>query len=77
MGKTPQPLLIMVDADWRTHPKVLELEAQGHLIVSWLENSQPDLTLSRSAWQWDDDRWPYLAMALKAARARKKATRGQ
>jgi hypothetical protein len=72
VGKSPTKsrLLIIVDPEWATHPKVLELVEKGHTILQ-LE-SAPNLILSKSAHMWADDMWSLLPITLKAARARKK-----
>lgn len=80
MGRTPVPLLIVVDDDWAEHPKVVELREKGHTIVRMSDfqrgdlrdAARPDMVLARIAWAWNDEVWKYLDTALKAARARKK-----
>jgi hypothetical protein len=83
VGKTPVPLLVVVDDEFVEHPKIFELERKGHTVASMselrrgdLHNAQgPDLILSRAAWNWDDEMWRYLEVTLKAARQRKKEAR--
>ena len=69
MGKTPLPLTILVAQEWLTHPQVQTLADQGHRIQA---APVADLILTPGAWNWTEDMWPYLDVALKAARARKK-----
>jgi hypothetical protein len=59
-------LTIWVDAQWRSHPAILELEAKGHAI--WAPADKPDLILHPQAWNWNDGMWQYLPIALKQAR---------
>lgn len=80
MGKTPTPLCIAVDEDWRDRPELEALEAKGHCLHSTREPDagSADLILSRRAHAWHDALWSsptYLATALKAARARKKGAK--
>src|SRR2546425_4426884 len=62
---TNNPLTVHVDLEWIDRPEVKELIADGHFVSVAL---QPDLVLSTKAWNWNDALWPYLAVALKAAR---------
>jgi len=62
---TNNPLTIHVDLEWIDRPEVKELIADGHFVSVAL---QPDLVLSTKAWNWNDALWPYLPIALKAAR---------
>lgn len=77
MGKTPEKLRlrIVVDDDWETHPKIVELKEKGHAITPMRlvgYDLTPHLVLSRTAWRWDDSMWPMLEITLKAARKAKK-----
>src|SRR5947209_15483960 len=64
---TNNPLIILVDAEWSEHPSVHTLREAGHTVG--LTPEQPvDLMLSKVAWNWNDSMWPYLDVALKAAR---------
>mgnify|MGYP001558682260 FL=1 len=69
MGKTPHPLTILVAQEWLTHEKIQALADQGHTIQV---APVADLILSPVAHGWKGDMWPWLPVALKAARARKK-----
>jgi hypothetical protein len=71
IGKTPKPLTILVAQEWLTHEQVQTLADQGHVIQV---APVADLILSPAAHFWRDDMWEFLAVALKAARARKKET---
>ena len=62
---TNNPLTIHVDLEWIDRPEVQELIADGHFVSVAL---QPDLVLSTKAWNWNDALWPYLPVAMKAAR---------
>ncbi len=64
---TNNPLTIRVDLVWEEHPSIVALREQGHRI---LRNDElgDDLILSMKAWNWNDSMWPYLEIALKAAR---------
>lgn len=73
MGKTPVPLVILVDAALAPLPPVIdELAAKGHTIR--VEPIDADLVLSPKAHYWHETFWltKYLDAALKAARARRK-----
>ena len=69
MGKSPKPLLILVAQQWLTHEKVQALAEQGHQIHAAPE---ADLILSPAGWCWNDTMWPYLSVALTAARRAKR-----
>ena len=64
---TNNPLKISVDAEWYEHPQVQLLKEAGHF-VSIVEPDNAELILSKKAWNWNDSMWPYLDIALKAAR---------
>ena len=72
MGKTPQPLTILVAQEWLTHEHIQKLADQGHTIQV---APVADLILSPTAHAWRGDMWPFLSVALKAARARKKESK--
>ena len=72
MSKTPYPLTILVAQAWLTHEKVQALADQGHTIQV---APVADLILSPAAHFWNGDMWPFLQVALKAARARKKESK--
>ena len=72
VGKTPLPLTILVAQEWLTHEKIQALADQGHTIHVAPE---ADLILSPAAHWWKEDMWPWLPVALKAARARKKESK--
>ena len=83
MGRTPVPLVIWVDSDWLTHPRIVALAAKGHTVVDWYGDMMagrvlppPDLHLSRVGHWWSDDMWSYLDAALRRARERKRAASG-
>ena len=69
MGRTPQPLTILVAQEWLTHECIQKLADQGHTIQV---APVADLILSPTAHFWKEDMWKWLPVALKAARARKK-----
>ena len=78
-GKTNQPLVIWVAAEYEKRPEIVALANRGHYIVGMLalgwrdaDIPEPDLILHPAAHQWNDELWDYLDMALKAARARRK-----
>lgn len=60
-------LTIAVDTDWLTEPAIQELTAKGYTVVSFVSTGF-DLVLSAKAWNWNASMWPYLDVALKAAR---------
>ena len=64
---TNNPLTIHVDLEWDQHPSIIALREQGHTVNAW-EPLGVDLTISKKAWNWNDSMWPYLDVALKAAR---------
>src|SRR5437667_9134702 len=64
---TNNPLTISVDIEWFEHPEVIALREAGHTIRIG-DNECFDLILSKKAWNWNDSMWPYLDVALKAAR---------
>src|SRR2546425_7886787 len=64
---TNNPLTIHVDLEWDQHPSNVALREQGHTVNAW-EPLGVDLTISKKAWNWNDSMWPYLDVALKAAR---------
>ena len=64
---TNNPLTISVDIEWFEHPEVIALREAGHTIRIG-DNECFDLILSKKAWNWSDSHWPYLDIALKAAR---------
>ncbi len=64
---TNNPLTIHVDLEWDQHPSVIALREQGHTVNAW-EPLGVDLIMSTKAWNWNDSMWPYLDIALKAAR---------
>jgi hypothetical protein len=73
MGRTPTPLVIWVDPEFLDHEAVRGLADKGHAVVELpTTGGKPDLILSRAAWNWDEGQWPYLEVALRAARVRKK-----
>ena len=72
MGRTPLPLTILVALEWLTHEKVQALAEQGHTIQV---APVADLILSPTAHWWNGTMWPFLQVALKAARARKKESK--
>ena len=73
MGKTPLPLVILVDSALGNHPQLILLEEKGHTIR--YEKIDADIVLSPKAHYWHETFWQtkYLEAALKAARARRKA----
>lgn len=74
MGKSPESkrLTIMVEPEWYDRPEIVKLREQGHTILVLIHSvGVPNLILSPAAWNWDDKQWPYLPVAIKAARARK------
>ena len=83
MGKTPVPLTILIDGEWKARGEFLALTDKGHVLVAssdppnyvFTDLNQVDLVLSRKAHYWDDTMFAkpaYLDTALKVARARKK-----
>jgi len=64
---TNNPLTIFVDAQWNEHLSVQALREAGH-DIKLLADDRGDLILSTKAWNWSDSMWPYLDIALKAAR---------
>jgi len=71
VGRSSKPLTILVAQAWLTHEKIQALAAQGHEIQV---APDADLILSPAAHWWQDDMWPFLPVALKAARKRNKET---
>lgn len=67
-GKTTNPLTILVDMELLSHPKVKELEAQGHAVEA-IDSTYYHLILSTKAWRWDEK---YVELAVKAAQKAKK-----
>ena len=74
MGKTPQPLTILVAQEWLTHEHIQKLAEQGHTIQV---APAADLILSPTAHWWDEKMFDakFLAVALRRARARKKESK--
>ena len=71
MGKTSQPLTILVAQEWLTHECIQKLADQGHTIQV---APVADLILSPAAHWWDEKMFDakFLAVALRRARLRKK-----
>lgn len=67
-------LTIWIDPEWQDHPTVQAWREQGHQITL-LPLPRPDLILSRVAWRWDDDLWPYADLPLTATRKTKRKER--
>ena len=71
MGKTSQPLKILVSQTLENAPEIKALEARGHAIYSAI-GIEYDLILSELAWYMTPGLLKYLPIALKQARARKR-----
>jgi len=72
---------VWVEHEWLEHPAVRDLVEKGHHIMDLVQHETggpahvPDLILARSAHNWTDEMFlkpAFLAMAMKAARARRK-----
>lgn len=72
MGKTSLPLTLVVDPEFAHYPAIENLRAQGHEVS--LLAGPVDIVLSRAAFAWGPDMWPYLDQVLKAARKRRRET---
>jgi hypothetical protein len=73
MGKTNQPLTIVVWSGWVDRPEIQDLAAKGHSIIP--DDTTPDLLIHPTAHRWDDAYWKMLPQALTQARRRKKAAK--
>lgn len=62
-------MIVYVDAQWEQHPELRKLRDAGHTVfpLDW-PTPGPDLVLSSKVWNWNDTMWPYLSVALKAAK---------
>ena len=71
MGQTPKALrmTILVADQWLAHPEVLALAEKGHTIQA---APPADLNQAPWAWNWGDEMWDLLDVALKGARAKKR-----
>jgi hypothetical protein len=79
MGKTPQPLTIVVWSGWVGRPEIQDLAAKGHVIIPdhaiISGDTMPDLFIHPTAHRWDDAYWKMLPVVLTQARRRKKAAK--
>jgi len=72
MGKTPTPLTILVAQELEGDPVWAELAAQGHLIQFW--GGTYDIAFGPKCWRLLPHLTKYVPLALKEARAAKRAT---
>lgn len=89
MGRANPALQVWVFYPWITRKEVAELHDAGHHITgigsdgglcaitdgARPQQQAPDLILHPAAHAWNDEMWPYLDTALKAARKRRKETK--
>jgi hypothetical protein len=74
MGKTSQPLKIVVDVEYFQRPEIQDLIAKGHTVLA-VEHDIGDLIIHPRAHRWDDAYWKMLPVVLTQARRRKKASK--
>lgn len=74
-GRTSQPIIIAVPAEWEERPEIKALAEQGHFIQ--LHAFQGiDLILAPQAHMFNDMMLDYLPAAITAARKRKREAKG-